>query len=338
MGATRIGGLGTAGRLRAASATRPAGATPARWFASGAETTAFAGFVVGRLSVAGPLLRETAAPAAERRAENFLLFLLCAADTRYRCDGDELRAAAGDILCFDLAQADEIEFEPAAVTALAILRSLVRLAPTALDACHNTLIDGTAPLGQLFAGQLALLAGSGPTLSIADGDALSETIGTLAATLLAASRPLASAQVLDLPVAAILAFIERNLARTDLSPTLICRQFGLSRSALYRLFEPIGGIAACIRNRRLECARRHLMAAGEGRGSVARLALSVGFPSDSAFARAFRTRYGVVPSEALSRGVACRDFVNTGRWRRNWLENSATNDGGLTPRPDPGAA
>ncbi len=240
------------GRMRTASMARSAGAAPARWFASGTETTAFAGFVVGRMTVEGPLLRETPAPKGERRAENFLLFLLCAADTRYRCDGDDLRAAAGDILCFDLAQAGTSSSSPPPSRRSPSLRSLVRLAPTALDACHNTLIDGSAPLGQLFAGQLALLAGSGPTLSMADGDALSETIGTLAATLLAASRPLASAQVLDLPVAAILAFIERNLARTDLSPTLICRQFGLSRSALYRLFEPIGGIAACIRNRRLE--------------------------------------------------------------------------------------
>ncbi len=299
----------------------PGAETPAvrRWFGPSGEMAAFAGFAVGKIDLSGPVVTGPDARAWRHRADDLLLLILCTPETRYRSRTRTVVAAPGDILCLDLAQMEDIRFEPAGVTALAIERRLLRLSPTALDACHETRIEGGSGLGQLLGGHLTLLADVAPLLAPQEGEALSESVGTLAATLLAAARPTAQAEILDLSIAAILGFIDGNLARTDLSPALICRQFGLSRSALYRLFEPIGGIAACIRERRLECARRQMAAAGGGRGSVARLALSVGFPSDAAFARAFRNRYGVAPSKALS-AVPANDFVTAGRWRRTWLE------------------
>jgi hypothetical protein len=46
-------------------------------------------------------------------------------------------------------------------------------------------------------------------------------------------------------------YIEQHLASPELSPASICAAFGLSRATLYRLFEPLGGIASSIRERRL---------------------------------------------------------------------------------------
>lgn len=71
----------------------------------------------------------------------------------------------------------------------------------------------------------------------------------------------------------------------------------LSRSTLYRVFEPYGGVAECIRQRRL--ARAHIMLADlNERRTVGDIALACGFPNDTSFSRAFRQAYGYAPREA----------------------------------------
>ena len=71
----------------------------------------------------------------------------------------------------------------------------------------------------------------------------------------------------------------------------------LSRSTLYRVFEPYGGVAECVRERRLARAHIHL-ADRDDRRSVGEIALSCGFRNDTSFSRAFRNAFGYSPSEA----------------------------------------
>jgi len=79
---------------------------------------------------------------------------------------------------------------------------------------------------------------------------------------------------------------------------MLCSAFGLSRSALYRLFAPLGGVSDYIRRRRLERARLALNGASLERGGIGKLARRFGFSSDDAFSRAFKARFGVAPREA----------------------------------------
>jgi AraC-like DNA-binding protein len=58
---------------------------------------------------------------------------------------------------------------------------------------------------------------------------------------------------------------------------MLCSAFGLSRSALYRLFAPIGGISDYIRQRRLARARLALNASARGRGGIGKIARQFGF-------------------------------------------------------------
>ena len=59
-------------------------------------------------------------------------------------------------------------------------------------------------------------------------------------------------------VGQILAFIAANSHRTDITPETISAATGVSRSVLYRLLEPFGGVAACVKQRRLDAMRRAL--------------------------------------------------------------------------------
>ncbi|WAP71367.1 AraC family transcriptional regulator [Jiella pelagia] len=83
---------------------------------------------------------------------------------------------------------------------------------------------------------------------------------------------------------------------------------GLSRSTLYRLFEPFGGVAAYILERRLEQAYRAL---GDSRDLrlIGTIAHGLGFAGESQFSRSFRQRFGRTPSEV--RRLA-RDGAGTG--------------------------
>lgn len=91
--------------------------------------------------------------------------------------------------------------------------------------------------------------------------------------------------------------IEGHLARRDLSPAWLARTAGLSRTRLYDLFKPVGGISRYIQKRR--AARlRTLLARPETRGlGIGNLALQAGFASESHATRTFSEHFGISPGQ-----------------------------------------
>jgi len=71
----------------------------------------------------------------------------------------------------------------------------------------------------------------------------------------------------------------------------------MSRATLYRLFEPVGGVAEFIRIRRLEAAMRLLVAPQACAVSIAEIAFGCGFKSLSSFSKAFRSHFGLSARE-----------------------------------------
>ena len=118
-------------------------------------------------------------------------------------------------------------------------------------------------------------------------------------------------------------FIEAELARADMSADLIAAQFHISRSTLYRLFEPMGGVARYVRERRL--LRIHsLLSTAEKRPHLQRLAESHGFRTAAHFSRAFREQFGYAPSELAPRGRVRRvapAIVAPGFSMERWLNS-----------------
>jgi len=74
------------------------------------------------------------------------------------------------------------------------------------------------------------------------------------------------------------------------TPEKLQTTLNLSRSSLYRAFEPLGGVAGFIRQRRL--ARIHAMICAGESLSVAQFAASFGFTSATQLTRAFRLHFG----------------------------------------------
>ena len=94
-------------------------------------------------------------------------------------------------------------------------------------------------------------------------------------------------------------YIARNLHDTELSAEQICRDVGLSRSALYREFHDDGGVMRFIADRRLDRCFADLMATPASRGAVGQVAGRWGFHHPGNFHRRFRERFGMSPSDCL---------------------------------------
>jgi AraC-like DNA-binding protein len=100
-----------------------------------------------------------------------------------------------------------------------------------------------------------------------------------------------------------LSHIEQNLLDPDLGAESLRRALGISRTALYELFDEAGGVARHIRDRRLDEAMRRLVAPRHGRERIAEIAYAMGFGSEKTFNRAFKERFDCAPGEAREQGT-----------------------------------
>lgn len=95
--------------------------------------------------------------------------------------------------------------------------------------------------------------------------------------------------------------IAAQLADRDLSPERLCRDLDVSRSRLYRIFEPNGGISNHIRRQRL-LRTRDILADDMDRRSISAIAEEWGFTDASTYSRTFRREFGMTPKEAREAG------------------------------------
>ncbi len=95
--------------------------------------------------------------------------------------------------------------------------------------------------------------------------------------------------------------IAAKLAERDLSPEMLCRELEVSRSRLYRIFEPTGGISNYIRRQRL-MRTKDLLGDESDTRSISSIAEDWGFTDPSTYSRTFRREFGVTPKEARDAG------------------------------------
>ena len=94
-----------------------------------------------------------------------------------------------------------------------------------------------------------------------------------------------------------LAFIDRHVANLELSPAFLEANLPFSRSSLYRLFEPLGGVASAILQRRLDRSMKSLLTGGAAKPRLRAIARDHGYLTQEQFSRAFRTRFDITPHQ-----------------------------------------
>ncbi|SMH28675.1 helix-turn-helix domain-containing protein [Azospirillum agricola] len=220
-------------------------------------------------------------------------------DSRGRMGAREVDVRTGDVCILDLAQTVSTVDHDIDTLTLCLPREM--LAPLVVDpdALHGLVLPGRSPLGAMLAGHVRSLHRVASTLSARE--ALSVARGA-AAFVAGCLGPTVDALDLVRPemqasrVRAIKRHIDSHLGDPQLDAARIAEAFRMSRPTLYRLFEPMGGVAAYILQRRLARSLADLMAHRPQR--IADIARRWGFSSETAFSRAFRAAFGMAPRDA----------------------------------------
>jgi AraC-like DNA-binding protein len=164
----------------------------------------------------------------------------------------------------------------------------------------------TGPAAELLALLLRETPGRLRRMDVRDETAVADVI----AALIRASLPRrSSAEALapDLAEAGrarVSRIIRENIGSARLDARRICALTGLSRSALYRLFEGESGVAAHIRAIRLGLVMDDLLDPALRDEPISAIAERRGFHCAASFNRTFRRAFGRTPSEARAAALS----------------------------------
>ncbi|MGH1587573.1 AraC family transcriptional regulator [Methylobacterium phyllosphaerae] len=179
---------------------------------------------------------------------------------------------------------------------IALPRSSVAALLPDEDALHGLLLHGGA--GRLFADHMRSLAANRHAIATLDAAHLAQaTLHMLAACARPSLEGFARAGA---PLDAARLRIAKQYLRTRLATPLridaMAKALGMSRSQLYRLFEPEGGVARYLARQRLAAVQAALDDPLERR-SIGEVGEAYGFGSSAILSRAFRQAYGLSPRD-----------------------------------------
>jgi AraC-like DNA-binding protein len=218
----------------------------------------------------------------------------------------EVVLRAGDVQILDLGRSNATETKASSTIAIMVPRQMLREAlPTAGD-LHGLVLRGSEGMGALLADYMRLLLARADAITPSDAPLIAQaTTKMIAACFQGAAETWARAQtpLEEVMLVRIQHHIAASLDSPELYPEALCRAFRISRTQLYRLFEPLGGVAAYIQEQRLMRAYRELSDPTRGR-RIKEIAFGWGFSSEAHFSRAFRRAFDMSPSEARARAQA----------------------------------
>ena len=240
----------------------------------------------------------TARKVRSGQLDHYRLILQTEGLLRLDADGERIVVGPGQIVLSDMARPEVYEADAGRNLVLYLPRDVLDEAlPRPLD-LHCLVPRGAG--AAMFADYLGNLVRHASDLRSAQAATLSaSTVQMLAAALAPTAHAAArAAPTIDSTMLRqACRYIELHLTDAELDATSLGAFLQVSRATLYRLFEPLGGVASHIRERRM--VRIHALLA-ERRGPVhlGRIADDFGFRSASHFSQAFRRQFGCSPSEA----------------------------------------
>jgi AraC-like DNA-binding protein len=166
-----------------------------------------------------------------------------------------------------------------------------------LDAANGVALD--SPHGKLLADYMTLLETSLSNLAAEDASRLKDAVQAMVEACVAPSADRlvkAGSQINLTLMERVRRAVGKHLRSHTLGPDKLCREAATSRSQLYRLLEPEGGVAAYIRRRRLRESFAILCDVSNN-SSIAAIAEMLCFADGSSFTRAFRREFGMSPKE-----------------------------------------
>ena len=223
--------------------------------------------------------------------------------------GRQANSDMGAIRLVDMARPYDAEAQSPYVTLYLMLpRGLLDPRTASLD-FHGLVVSEDSPTGGMLASHLRALWRSSEALTSAEAPMVAKaTAALVSGVILAGGEPI-SADPRPLERVLLSAgqqFVEQRLDDPELSPEMVRAHLGVSRSQLYKVFEPAGGVSAFVQKRRLDQAFDVILQDRAEQLTLAEVGYRHGFRSDAHFSRAFRGRFGVTPGRLRKLGEAAR--------------------------------
>jgi AraC-like DNA-binding protein len=271
----------------------------AQLFFASSEIYGLPDVTLSRVRSGASRFTRTARTIAERGTDQILVVCYTNGPFTMATAGGTRQVEPGELGFIDLSQ--EISIEAAAVenVSLAISRRKLETMVPFIDDAHG-FIRERGPLSHLLRSMMEDIMDMGPSIPVIDARAMASTIIDLAVSCL---EPLSRQQVETssgrsaISLVTIKTFIEQRLPDAELRPQTLLDEFGITRSTLYRLFEPLGGVSGYITQRRLHRAFRVMTDTLQPRRRISELAFELGFSQPSAFTRAFKEQFGLSPKD-----------------------------------------
>lgn len=286
----------------------------------------FADVAITSATSSGATFERSAQTIARSGLDNISL-LVYLVGGRLDIDGQDLDLKAGDIFFFDFNRRCKIRVPDFQSLSLILPRALLAPFVPDVDALHGLILPSSSPLNAVLVSHLHTLFAEAPALGVQDVRTVARASAALIGAVAGACTNGHSATAPNASVISLHALrraVDANLADPDLGPEFLCRQLGMSRATLYRLFEPLGGVRRYIQQRRVTRAYQTITDPAQAHERFGTIAARYGFSKDSAFSRAIRETYGMSPTdlrEAARGGNAVdvghakgSEFIIMNRW------------------------
>lgn len=231
----------------------------------------------------------------------FKLSLMLAGTGMLIQDDREAVLQAGDLAVYDTDRPYSLVFDDDFRTMVVMFpKHLISLPSDVVGQLTAVRISGQGGLGGMVVPYLTQLAGNLDQLAGTTGARLAHSALDLVTTVFTRELGLdeLSADPHRALVQRIRSYIDRNLAATDLGPASIASAHFISTRHLHGLFQEQGvTVSTWIRTRRLEQCRRDLIDPMLADRPVAAIAARWGFVDAAHFSRAFKSAFGISPSE-----------------------------------------
>jgi len=274
------------------------GVEPSQGFA--AESRAWcldSGLVLAQLAT--PAARAVRSPELIRRlpVDHWVVSHVLQGTMKMETAGDIIDVRAGQSFVWSLGQTSCSERSQAERVDVFLSRDVFPDMAGALDAATGSVLQ--PPLARLLGEFLRTLLQRMSLVAVSDAFRLTRGVSSLVMACMEPSEN--RLRMAQLPIDIVRLQRVRQVVRAHLQspllgPDMLCRLVGMSRSNLYRLLEPQGGVTTYIQHHRLVEARRRLSASVNAQ-PVALIAHDLCFADLSTFSRAFRASFGVSPRE-----------------------------------------
>ncbi len=228
----------------------------------------------------------------ERPTPHMVLFMVLEGRVTSNYDGLIQEHEPGDIVVVDYSL--PYESQTSGFEAIALTFDKASVPVEFQSNTHGLVLTANDPTGAMLGGQIRALAEHIDGLSVHQGQVIVEGILNFAAAAFAtpATRERRDKRFLFQRASSA---ARQGLSDPDFGPDELVAALGVSRSKLFRLFEPHGGVQRWMLAERLRASLQSILRSTPDH-KISAIARNHGFRSEAHFSRAFHKRYQISPS------------------------------------------